>query len=85
VKKKNGHVQRYIAETLGIPGSPNFLRNNRAIVAKYAIEEPSGSIGNDSGRLNMLHGGVYGEEDAPRSKELRPKTEFINLQKTSEV
>jgi hypothetical protein len=85
VKEKNGHIQRHIAETLGIPGCPNCLRNNWAIVVKSTIEEPSGSTDNDSGRPNMLHARVDGEEDATGRKVLRSKIALIKLQKTSEV
>jgi hypothetical protein len=53
--------------TLGMPNSSRrrveALGYDRAVVAQYVIEEPSGSISN-VGRLSMLHGRMDDVESA---------------------
>ena len=62
-----------------------MLWNDRAIVSPYVIEEPSRSVGDGSGRREVLQGGVDDIDDAQHLLKSELKTAFIELQKTSEI
>ena len=62
-----------------------MLWNDRAIVSRYVIEKPSGSVGDGSRRRSVLHGGVDYIDDAQLVLENEPKKALIEPQKTSEV
>ena len=60
-------------------------RNDRAIVSRFVIQEPSGSVGNESRRLSVLHGRVGDEENTVTRRYIELKIALIKPQKMSEV